>query len=36
MEGREKRINRGPGNMAFYGAEIVFKRSMTDRRVCVL
>lgn len=24
------------GNMAFYGAEVVFKRSVTGRRVCVL
>lgn len=34
--GGEKTINRGPVNMAFYGAEVVFKRSMTGRRVCVL
>lgn len=36
MKGRGKKINRGSGNMAFYGTEVVFKRSMTGRRVCVL
>lgn len=28
--------DRGPGNMAFYGAEVFFRRSMTGRRAYVL
>lgn len=28
--------DRGPGDMAFYGAELFFRKSMTGRRACVL
>lgn len=34
-EGGNK-INRGAGNMAFYGAGLDFEISMTGRKICVL